>query len=73
MDTTYEKRLTKMHDDNANIECKHLERHIETIQVDYFVTPDIDESYEREVYVCDSCGITLDGDPEVDRAEALEE
>lgn len=49
---------------------------IETVEVTSFVTPDIDNSYEREIYVCKVTGEDIDldfADPAVDRAEALED
>lgn len=53
----------------------HLE--VETVEVTYWSTPDIDSSYNTEVYVCGGaggCGHQLSPDeasPAEDRAEAL--
>lgn len=46
----------------ASDSCEHEERHIESVQVDYWPTPDIDSSYDVDVYVCDECGVTIDLD-----------
>jgi hypothetical protein len=45
---------------------------IETVEVTYWPTPDIDQSYSREVYVCNLTGEQIDleeADPELDREE----
>lgn len=56
------------------MECKHESHHTETVQVDYWPTPDVDASYEIEISVCDNCDATIeDEDPAADRAEALAE
>lgn len=47
---------------------------VETIEITSFSTPDIDNSYEREIYVCSVTGedIPLDErDPVEDRIDAL--
>lgn len=54
--------------------CDHEHKHIETAQVDFYPTPDIDQSYEVEVYVCDDCLKTIpleELDPAVDRSTHL--
>lgn len=53
--------------------CEHESKHVETTQVDYFPTPDIDASYDVEFYQCDACKCEVDGNPTEDRAEALAE
>lgn len=55
----------------ASDSCKHESTHVETTQVDYFPTPDIDASYEVEFYQCDDCECEADGNPAEDRAEAI--
>jgi len=52
---------------------EHTNTHVETVQVDYFPTPDVDASYDVEVYVCDDCECETDGSPAEDRAEAIAE
>lgn len=57
----------------ASDSCEHDDRRIETTQVDYWPTPDIDHSYEIEVYVCNNCNSTVPleiADPAQDEAEA---
>lgn len=54
----------------ASEACEHVSTHIETVEVTNFPTPDIDASYDTEVYVCDLCGCTVDGNPAEDRADA---
>ena len=51
--------------------CEHEATHIETTQVDFFPTPDVDASYDVEFYQCDACECEVDGNPAEDRAEAL--
>lgn len=55
-------------------ECQHNNLRVETVQVDYWSTPDIDSSYDVEVYVCNVCGVTIDldvADPAEDRFDAM--
>jgi hypothetical protein len=57
----------------ASDACEHEDRRIETTQVDFWPTSDIDHSYERSVYVCNACEVTLDldlADPQLDMAES---
>ena len=52
---------------------EHSDYRIETDEVTFFPTPDIDASYEVEYYVCGECGAQIDIDeasPAEDRAEA---
>lgn len=47
---------------------------VESAQVDFWPTPDIDESYDRQFYVCVITGQDIDledADPEYDRAQAI--
>lgn len=56
---------------------EHGDFEIEPIQVDYWPTPDIDRSYDVDVYVCggpEGCGVTIDrdvADPAEDRYDAM--
>lgn len=49
--------------------CAHQDLEIETVEVDTMRNGEHD-TYEREIYVCADCGIQVDGDPELDAAEA---
>lgn len=57
----------------ASDTCTHESTHIESRQVDYFPTPDIDSSYDVDVYVCDECQCDTDGSPAEDRADDIAE
>jgi hypothetical protein len=53
--------------------CEHPDTRVESVQVDHWPTPDIDNSYDRDVYVCNICDETIDldqADPAVDAYEA---
>lgn len=48
---------------------------VETVEVTSFATPDVDQSYDRQIYVCKVTGKDIDldeADPEVNAAEARE-
>lgn len=49
--------------------CEHISTHVE--DVENWPTGPEDLVYTSEVYVCDACEITVDGDPAADRAESL--
>lgn len=44
----------------ASDSCDHEKTHTESVQVDYWPTPDIDQSYDVDVAVCDDCELTLE-------------
>lgn len=54
--------------------CEHEDRRIESVEVTYWPTPDIDHSYDVDVYVCNDCECTIDrdvADPAEDRYDAM--
>lgn len=55
--------------------CDHKSFSIDTATVDYYDPSDAHGhgQSEVEVYVCDDCECTVDGDPKADRQEAIEE
>lgn len=58
----------------ASDSCDHEDRRIESTQVDYWPTPDIDRSYDVDVYVCNTCECTIDrdvADPAQDAADYM--
>lgn len=57
----------------ASDACEHPSWLTESVQVDLWLTPDIDRSYEREIYVCEVCRVDIpldEADPAIDAFEA---
>jgi hypothetical protein len=54
--------------------CEHENRVVESVEVTFWSSPDVDSSYDVLVYVCTDCGVAIDrdeGDPEQDRFDAM--
>jgi hypothetical protein len=51
--------------------CEHPESHVEEVEYDVFEPVFGHDTRTTSVYVCDICACQTDGDPEVDRAEAI--
>lgn len=61
--------IENIDDHEHNADCME----IETVEITSFATPDVDTSYDREIYVCKVTGEDIDlfeADPLQDRAEA---
>jgi len=63
-------------DCGASDACEHPSKHVDIVEVPLFPTPDHDQSYEREIYVCDVCYCDIDlfeADPVQDKIEATDD
>lgn len=74
MQTSRGKKNNSRSEDVTN--CPHNPENwqIESVQVDYWPTPDIDSSYDVDVYVCGDCDETIPydlADPAQDAYDAM--
>lgn len=59
--------IWECHNSDITGECEHEERHTETVES--WPTSPLDSGHEEEIYVCDHCECTTEGDPAQDRYE----